>query len=278
MSMQYDAFFSRIFRAAWGLALLGAGFGMSAHAATVEVQVENFQFSPAAISIQTGDTVRWTWISGSHSVTSGSNCSSNGSFDSGIQSPSFSYSRTFNKPGKVPYFCTPHCGTGMVGTINVSGSPVSSGKVPKKLMLNFQAMQSVNGAFLGEQNPIREIAGADLPRAEAKSVKGQLFSTGLLTLSVQGLVLADDPSVPAGQRGTNDEDTVRGLVSCLTEEDGQVVTKNIFTQAFPASTSGKVTLKATLALPSPCTAPIVMIVSGTEDKWLAITGYEAPNR
>ena len=40
-------------------------------AATHEVVVKNFSFDPKDITIQTGDTVRWVWDSGSHTVTSG---------------------------------------------------------------------------------------------------------------------------------------------------------------------------------------------------------------
>src|SRR6185437_9956105 len=37
-------------------------------------------FSPDTINISVGDTVRWTWDSGGHSVTGGENCSANSEF------------------------------------------------------------------------------------------------------------------------------------------------------------------------------------------------------
>jgi len=93
------------------------------YAATVDVQVADFQFTPSTVTVQTGDTVRWTWGNSGHSVTSGSGCASNGLFDSGVRNTGFVFTFTFNTPGTFPYFCIPHCSIGMVGSVTVSAPP-----------------------------------------------------------------------------------------------------------------------------------------------------------
>lgn len=90
----------------------------------------NTIFDPASLTIAVGDTVQWTWGSSGHSVTSGSNCAADGKFCSpndtncaaGTTSgQNATYTHTFTAAGTYPYFCTPHCGFGMVGTITVTG-------------------------------------------------------------------------------------------------------------------------------------------------------------
>ena len=80
--------------------LLGAGPGL---AATHEVLVRNFAFEPPELTIQAGDSVRWTVISGTHSVTA-----KDRAFDSGEFAAGSSFELRFEQPGAFPYFCTPH--------------------------------------------------------------------------------------------------------------------------------------------------------------------------
>lgn len=106
------------------VAVLLIGFsGSVGNSATFEVQVVDFQFVPATVTIQAGDTVNWVWQANGHSTTSGTNCTSNGLWDSGIQNAPFEFSFTFDNPGTYPYFCIPHCTIGMVGTVVVSEQP-----------------------------------------------------------------------------------------------------------------------------------------------------------
>lgn len=271
MFTRFESVVPRSSRLVWGCAL---AWMAAAQAETVEVQVLNFRFSPSVVNIAPGDTVRWVFGDGGHSVTSGANCASDGRFDTGIKGAGFATSMTFNQAGQIPYYCSPHCSIGMTGLIKVAGSAPSP-NIPKKPLLDFQSMYGVDGPFLGDGNPIRDTIGDELPRT-IKSVKGQLFTNGQLTIQVRGLVFADDPQVPADKRGVNDETQFRGLVSCLTEEGDQVVAKNVVTPSFPATTTGNANVKATVSLPNPCIAPIVMILGGSEDKWFAVTGFEAP--
>jgi MYXO-CTERM domain-containing protein len=67
------------------------------------VLIRNFAFEPPALSIQAGDSVRWTVVSGRHSVTANES-----TFDSDELETGLSFERRFEEPGVFPYFCTPH--------------------------------------------------------------------------------------------------------------------------------------------------------------------------
>ncbi|MFZ1217732.1 MAG: plastocyanin/azurin family copper-binding protein, partial [Chthoniobacterales bacterium] len=76
-------------------------------------------FQPASINIHPGDTVKWEWESGFHSVTSGLPAQPDGQFDSGVQFTPFTFFHTFPAVGDFPYFCQVH-GAMMVGSIHVT--------------------------------------------------------------------------------------------------------------------------------------------------------------
>ena len=87
-----------------------------------------FTFMPDVVNIGVGDTVRWTWASDFHSVSSGPPCTEDGQFcspdnmdcEAGILNDTgFVYEFTFTQPGVYQYFCDLHCFAGMTGVINV---------------------------------------------------------------------------------------------------------------------------------------------------------------
>ena len=95
----------------------------------VAVGVDGFTFTPPTANISIGDTVRWTWFSNGHSVTSGDPCTVNGQFcspddtncDTGtLSNNGFVYEHTFAQAGTFNYFCFAHCALGMTGVVNVS--------------------------------------------------------------------------------------------------------------------------------------------------------------
>ena len=90
-------------------------------AATENVTIVDFEFTPASITIQQGDTVTWT----NEGPTAHSATASDGSFDTGIFSAGGSRSETFNEAGTVSYICTPH--PNMTGTITVEASSSGDG-------------------------------------------------------------------------------------------------------------------------------------------------------
>lgn len=85
-------------------------------AATQNVTIVDFEFTPATITVQQGDTVTWT----NEGPTAHSATASDGSFDTGIFSAGGSRSHTFNEAGSFAYICTPH--PNMTGTVVVEAS------------------------------------------------------------------------------------------------------------------------------------------------------------
>jgi len=98
-----------------------------ANAAVHEVDQVGLAFVPAEITVEAGDTVRWNWSTGIHTVTSGANCAHDGvHFDeplnSGHQMAEYVIPGDFS--GVIDYFCMPHCALGMTGIITVeAGCP-----------------------------------------------------------------------------------------------------------------------------------------------------------
>jgi hypothetical protein len=147
------------------------------------------------------------------------------------------------------------------------------GHHPGKL-LAFTTLYGVDGPFLGDANAIRDVEGDEAPWVVG-SARGSLDTAGHLKIRVRGLVFGDDPLVPPDLVGKNDESEFRGLVSCLTEHGDAVETENVTTRGFPASPAGDSTIDAQIALPNPCVAPVVFVLAGSEDKWFAVSGFEA---
>ncbi|KAI8869512.1 Cupredoxin [Ramicandelaber brevisporus] len=78
-------------------------------------------FEPKEVRIQPGDSVKWI-MKGPipHDVVEGSGCEEK---DGGFRSPLINggkeYVKTFGDSGRYEYFCTPHCDSGMTGTVIV---------------------------------------------------------------------------------------------------------------------------------------------------------------
>lgn len=86
-----------------------------------------FTFEPETITVEPGTTVRWVWEGGGrHTVTSSDSIESgkrthNGLFKGEVKdAEGFRvYEHTFEETGGFPYFCEPHTGLDMVGTVVV---------------------------------------------------------------------------------------------------------------------------------------------------------------
>ena len=82
-------------------------------AADTSVTISDFQFAPASVTIDVGDTVTWNNDGpAGHSATA-----DDGEFDTGIFDAGQSRSHTFDQAGTFSYFCTPH--PNMQGTVTV---------------------------------------------------------------------------------------------------------------------------------------------------------------
>jgi plastocyanin len=90
----------------------GAGGG-TANPPSAAVEIVNFAFQPASVTIRPGGSVTWTWSSDttSHNVT----------FTDGVQNAatrnSGTHTRTFAAAGTYPYRCTLHAS--MIGSVLV---------------------------------------------------------------------------------------------------------------------------------------------------------------
>src|SRR5207245_1723 len=82
-------------------------------------------------------------------------------------------------------------------------------------------------------------------------------------VDVDGLVLANDPSVPANLRGTNPVPSFAAVVTCRTNVNGAVGVVRVTSANFPATPQGNAQIHPTLALPSPCATPSVFVPSPT---------------
>jgi LPXTG-motif cell wall-anchored protein len=73
-------------------------------AASGSVTIADFNFAPATITVDVGDTVTWN----NNGPTPHSATANDGSFDTGILKKGQSGSHTFNSAGSFSYFCKPH--------------------------------------------------------------------------------------------------------------------------------------------------------------------------
>lgn len=133
------ALFAQTMRFHGGLVVLGFLFGLSVvpvmaqsgsePAATVGM-TNTLEFDPDTVRVQAGETVRWT--NGSvivHTVTADPAAATTeesvrlpdgaSPFDSGDLDPKGTFEHTFEVPGTYRYFCIPHEGTKMYGTVIV---------------------------------------------------------------------------------------------------------------------------------------------------------------
>ena len=90
-------------------------------AATHEVQVSNFQFSPATVNAVVGDIIKWTWVSGFHNTTSTSVPDGASTWEAPITNAGETFSYTVTVVGTYEYFCSIHP-VAMKGTIVVTGT------------------------------------------------------------------------------------------------------------------------------------------------------------
>ena len=118
------------------VAVLGAVLALAppARASVIDVEIRNFGFNGEHLTIEVGDTVRWTNYDGTtHSATEGTDLVLNGNeafhhmFPPGSPAQSTTFDAAFlalyPRPGnRYDYFCVPH-GAAMVGSITVYSDP-----------------------------------------------------------------------------------------------------------------------------------------------------------
>lgn len=110
-----------------------SGYSQSLHI----IEVSNFVFTPASLTVEVGDKVRWMNIVGNHNVVADDNSFTNGPPSTDL----WIFDFVFTAPGNNPYYCVVHGGPGgveMSGVIIVE-LPVSisdDGSIVNKFELN----------------------------------------------------------------------------------------------------------------------------------------------
>src|SRR5262245_15242158 len=120
--------------------------------------------------IQVGQTILWRWISGSHTVTSGTGFAdpqAGALFDMPMTSTSTMLQFTFTTAGDYPFFCRPHEGLGMVGFVHVT-PPLSVPPTPAgPVTLGFTASPA--------PNPSHSVVDFQFAMRQSGRVKAEVF-------------------------------------------------------------------------------------------------------
>jgi plastocyanin len=159
-------------------------FASAAGAVTHNVSVVEFSFSPAALTVQAGETVVWT-NNGTiaHTVTA-----DNGSFNSGSLSPGQSFSHTFSAAGAVPYHCLFHGaagGVGMAARVTVqSAAPVTNAPPPATVPVPTTLAATPGPASPVTVAPPAPATNATVAGAATTTAEPQLARTGANGLAV----------------------------------------------------------------------------------------------
>jgi glucose/arabinose dehydrogenase/plastocyanin len=100
----------------WGLCATVLMIANSARSATQDVSIINFSFEPSTVSINTGDSVRWTENENDFHTTT----SDDPLWDSGVLPFQAQFSFQFTAAGDYPYHCTTH--SFMTASVSVTAS------------------------------------------------------------------------------------------------------------------------------------------------------------
>jgi plastocyanin len=171
------------------------------------VNVQNFSFSPTNLpNVAVGDTIRWVWVSGTHTTTSTTIPFGATSWDHPITSSNTFFEYKVTVAGDYDYKCTPHEGMGMVGAFTATAlTPLLVSIVPNQAVqgdsfnatitgtnTNFNGSPSVSLSF--SNNP-GEIINASSVTVISPTVLHAQFtipanaSAGLWDVHVNSLIL-----------------------------------------------------------------------------------------
>jgi len=115
---------------------------MKAYSFTQVVTVQFPSFSPSSFTINLGDSVKWVWLSGSHTTTSVTIPAGAGTWDHAMTSTSTTFIYVPTKLGTYNYKCTPHAAMGMVASFTVV-CPQASAQIAANGTTTFCKGQSV---------------------------------------------------------------------------------------------------------------------------------------
>jgi plastocyanin len=161
-------------------AIVALGVVSPSLAAESNIGVADFDFTPATQTIAVGDTVTWSFNASNHSTTSLPGQPDR--WDSTVQNIGAKFQKTFTKPGRYQYVCTPHesfmRGVLVVGkdTVKKTAGKVSAKVTGTKATIGFKLNEAAN----------RTVKRKRLKTGEQSIVVKKLKAgsyTGTLTLS-----------------------------------------------------------------------------------------------
>lgn len=159
-------------------AIAALGIESPSLAAESNIGVADFDFTPATQTIAVGDTVTWTFNATGHSTTSLPGQPDK--WDSTVENLGATFQKTFTKPGRYQYVCTPH-ESFMRGTLVVGKDTVkkTAGKVTAK----------VSGTKATISFKLNEVASATLKLkgAAKRTVTRKRLKTGAQSIVVKKL-------------------------------------------------------------------------------------------
>jgi plastocyanin len=129
------------------------------------ISVQDFQFTPRNVAnVKLGDTLRWFWVSGSHTTTSDTIPSGAASWNHpmDISDTAFEYVPTL--VGVYKYHCTPHEAFNMLGSFTVISTAGISNKNPEPVF-TFYPNPVVDNLFIrveSTESYIRDLKIYDL--------------------------------------------------------------------------------------------------------------------
>lgn len=128
---------SSVYAITFALLLLTTG----AQATTHTVTVQDYFFTPSAMTVTVGDTIHWTWISGVHTTTSGTIPGGAASWDAMINSSSLFFNYAVTAAGTYNYDCSVHPGL-MPGSFTATLSTGISATVGSPFLIINSSLQS----------------------------------------------------------------------------------------------------------------------------------------
>jgi plastocyanin len=160
-------------------ALAPAILAATAHAAPATVTAGGDRFSPAAVTIETGEAVTWDFADGAHNVK-GDGWSGNDDFGKGT------WSKTFSAAGTYAYVCEAH--PAMKGTVTVA-APAAAAPSPGPATA---ALPAPGAGLLEPAGAWGFPAAEDRSAPALRAVRASLPRRGRARLSV---LLGEDASV-----------------------------------------------------------------------------------
>jgi plastocyanin len=158
-----------------------AALGLSAPATAVDfdIGVVDYDFVPRDQKVAVGDKVIWRFTDGGHTATSAPGQAE--SWDSDAKGAGETFERTFTKPGRFQYVCTPHESFPMKGVIVVGEDRV------KDTVDAFKT--KVTGTKVTVSFKLNEAAQATykLTGASKRSVTRKRLKAGKQSITVKGL-------------------------------------------------------------------------------------------